>query len=99
MLAAELGFTGRAALVEVTDDYQAERLRQANTVDQRFVGAYGYLRKVLKNAELAAIARDDVDALAELDAVRQELAEQLLVTAEDMKGQLRHQGYADQLTG
>lgn len=89
----DLGFTGLAADVQITDEYQCDRLAQETSSDGRLRIAHGYLLKILKHAKTAAEQRNDVETLATLDDVRGRLAESTLALTERVKSELLDRGY------
>lgn len=93
---ADLGFTGAAANLVITDDHRASAIREAFTPDRRLIESYGYLRKVLKNGTIAARQRDDRELLDALDEAREAAAEASVVIAERLKHFIGERGYGDE---
>ncbi|MEV4569547.1 hypothetical protein AB0K12_37785 [Nonomuraea sp. NPDC049419] len=89
----ELGFSGMAAEVVIDDEYRLVALRRAETPHERLEAARMYLLKVLKNGSEVAGAHDDDEVLDLADQLRHELAEHMIIAADEMKKALESRGY------
>jgi len=91
----DIGFSGLAADVPITDDHQRVHLEGARTEKDRLHASYNYLRKVLKNGTNAAEERFDPETIATLNEACQRLAETIFVLTERLKTRMRERGYDD----
>jgi hypothetical protein len=90
---ADLGFTGMAARVPIDDDYRADALRAPRGSEQRLWAARDFFMKRHCNAVRLADQHDDPELREQLAAIREALADHLVVVAHQVRNVLEELGY------